>query len=137
MQAKRALVTGADGFIGSHLVEKLLKSGYEAVAFCQYNSFGSYGWLDSIEGRPSIECQKLLGDIRDYCSVFDAMKDVDIVFHLAALIAIPYSYKAPQSYVDTNINGTLNIVMAARDLDIERVVVTYIRGLWNSKVCTN
>jgi len=118
------LVTGADGFIGSHLVEKLMANGYQVRAFCLYNSSGSWGWLDALPEATKAELDVVLGDIRDPLSVREAMRGCDQVFHLAALIAIPYSYVAPASYVDTNINGTLNVVQAARDLGVSRVVHT-------------
>jgi len=124
MPPLKALVTGADGFIGSHLVQSLLDSGFDVRAFCIYNSSGSWGWLDtlSVDARSSI--QVILGDIRDPTSVREAVRGCDCVFHLAALIAIPYSYSAPASYVDTNIHGTLNIVQAARDFGVSRVIHT-------------
>lgn len=118
------LVTGADGFIGSHLVESLVTRGFDVRAFCMYNSAGSWGWLDRIDDSIKSKLDVVLGDIRDSLSVKTAMIDCDIVFHLAALIAIPYSYVAPSSYVDTNIHGTLNVVQAARDLGVSRVVHT-------------
>jgi len=121
---KRALVTGSDGFIGSHLVELLVKEGYSVRAFCMYNSFGSWGWLDTLSDDIKSNIQVVLGDVRDPESVKSAMKGCDVVFHLAALIAIPYSYQAPQSYIQTNIQGTLNVVSAARDLDIPKIVHT-------------
>lgn len=119
---KRALITGADGFIGSHLTELLVKKGYQVKALSQYNSFNYWGWLEDIDCRDQIEI--LSGDVRDphYCK--SITKEVDIVFHLAALIAIPYSYVAPDSYVDTNIKGTLNICQAARENDVTRVIHT-------------
>ena len=120
----KVLVTGADGFIGSHLVELLLDQGYEVKAFCFYNSFGSLGWLDRLSKVKRSNVEVILGDIRDHLTVREAMKGCKIVFHLAALIAIPYSYVAPSSYIDTNVKGTLNIVQAARDLGISRVVHT-------------
>ena len=120
----RVLVTGADGFIGSHLVESLLAAGHEVRAFCLYNSLGSWGWLDSLPSSLKAEVDVVLGDIRDALCVREAMDGCDQVFHLAALIAIPYSYIAPASYIDTNIHGTLNVVQAARDLGVERVVHT-------------
>ena len=98
----KVLVTGADGFIGSHLVESLLKQGYSVRAFCLYNSQGSLGWLDTVPNHIKSEIEITLGDIRDYQCVFSSMQGVDKVFHLAALIAIPYSYIAPESYIDTN-----------------------------------
>ena len=123
-QSQRVLVTGADGFIGSHLVEALLNSGHQVRAFCLYNSLGSWGWLDSLPDSLKVELDVVLGDIRDPLCVRQAMRGCDQVFHLAALIAIPYSYIAPASYIDTNIHGTLNVVQAARDLEIDRVVHT-------------
>lgn len=121
---KKVLVTGADGFIGSHLVEKLLDDGYAVKAFVYYNSFNSWGWLDTLPAEKLQEIEIFAGDVRDPNGVRTAMKDVSMVFHLAALIAIPYSYHSPDSYVDTNIKGTLNILQAARDLAIEKVLVT-------------
>lgn len=121
---KRVLVTGADGFIGSHLVEALLAEDRPVRAFCQYNSIGSHGWLDSMAFSQDRDLECVLGDIRDPLCVRQAMQGCGTVFHLAALIAIPYSYVAPSSYVDTNISGTLNVVQAARDLDVDRVIHT-------------
>jgi NAD dependent epimerase/dehydratase len=118
------LVTGADGFIGSHLTESLLAAGHSVRAFCLYNSNGSWGWLDTLPESTKVDLEVVLGDIRDPLCVREAMRGCDQVFHLAALIAIPYSYVAPASYVDTNIHGTLNVVQAARDLGISRVVHT-------------
>ena len=124
LRNKKALVTGADGFIGSHLVEQLLAEGCEVRAFVLYNSFNSWGWLDTFPEESLDQVEVFSGDIRDPNGVRTAMKDVDIVFHLAALIAIPFSYHSPDSYIDTNIKGTLNIIQAAKDLEIERVLVT-------------
>lgn len=121
---KKVLVTGADGFIGSHLTESLLEKGYEAKAFAFYNSFNTWGWLDSFPKDNQKEIEVFTGDIRDPNGVREAMKGVDAVFHLAALIAIPFSYHSPDSYVDTNIKGTLNVLQAARDLGTGRVLVT-------------
>ena len=120
----KTLVTGADGFIGSHLVEALLRAGHNVRAFCLYNSNGSWGWLDTLPEHIKAELEVVLGDIRDPLCVREAMRGCDQVFHLAALIAIPYSYVAPASYVDTNIHGTLNVVQAARDFGVSRVVHT-------------
>lgn len=119
---KKVLVTGADGFIGSHLTELLVKQGFEVLALSQYNSFNHWGWLEDVHCRGDIEI--LNGDVRDphYCK--HITKDVDLVFHLAALIAIPYSYVAPDSYVDTNVKGTLNICQAALDNGVKRVIHT-------------
>lgn len=121
---KKILVTGADGFIGSHLVEKLLEEGCKVKAFCYYNSFNSWGWLDTFSKEKLQQIEVFTGDIRDPNGVRTAMKDVDVVFHLAALIAIPFSYHSPDSYIDTNVKGTLNIIQAAKDLGIQRVLVT-------------
>lgn len=120
----KVLVTGADGFIGSHLVQSLLQSGLEVKPFCLYNSNGSWGWLDTLPGSTKNQLDVVLGDIRDPLCVREAMHGCDVVFHLAALIAIPYSYIAPASYIDTNIHGTLNVVQAARDLGVSRLVHT-------------
>lgn len=121
---KKVLITGADGFIGSHLTEHLMEKGYEVKAFTYYNSFNTWGWLDTFPKEKLSELEIFQGDIRDPNGVREAMKGVDGVFHLAALIAIPFSYHSPDSYVDTNIKGTLNVLQAARDLDLERVLIT-------------
>lgn len=121
---KKVLVTGADGFIGSHLVEELLKEGYDVRAFVYYNSFNSWGWLDTLPKEKLDKIEIFSGDIRDPNGVREAMKGVDEVYHLAALIAIPFSYHSPDSYVDTNIKGTLNVLQAARDLNTKRILVT-------------
>jgi NAD dependent epimerase/dehydratase len=118
-----ALVTGADGFIGSHLVELLAREGYAVRALAQYNSFNQWGWLDTIDLR-SLGVEVVSGDVRDPTFCRAAMKGVDVAFHLAALIAIPYSYVAPDSYIDTNVRGTLNLCQAARDLGTRRVIHT-------------
>ncbi|NLJ96377.1 MAG: SDR family NAD(P)-dependent oxidoreductase [Clostridiales bacterium] len=120
----KVLVTGADGFIGSHLTERLLEEGYDVKAFTFYNSFNSWGWLDSLPEKKLNEIEIFSGDIRDPNGVFEAMKGVDKVFHLAALIAIPFSYHSPDSYVDTNIKGTLNVLQAARKLNTSRILIT-------------
>ncbi len=122
--AKKVLVTGSDGFIGSHLTEQLVKSGADVRAFTYYNSFNNWGWIDSFEKQTKDSLEIFSGDIRDPNGVREAMKGIDEVYHLAALIAIPFSYHSPDSYVDTNIKGTLNVLQAARDLETERVLVT-------------
>jgi NAD dependent epimerase/dehydratase len=124
MKSKKVLVTGADGFIGSHLTEKLIQEGYDVRAFIYYNSFNSRGWLDQLQKQEADKIEFFASDIRDPNGVRTAMKDCDIVFHLAALIAIPFSYHSPDSYIDTNVKGTLNVLQAAKDLGIERVLVT-------------
>ena len=124
LKKKNVLVTGADGFIGSHLVERLLAEGCKVRAFVFYNSFNSWGWLDSFPKELLSKIEIFSGDIRDPNGVRTAMKDIDVVFHLAALIAIPYSYHSPDSYVETNVRGTLNILQAARDQNTERILVT-------------
>ncbi|MDI7211309.1 NAD-dependent 4,6-dehydratase LegB [Leptospira santarosai] len=121
---KKILVTGADGFIGSHLTEALVRQGYEVKAFVLYNSFNSWGWLDSCSPEVRGTFEVFAGDVRDPNGVRTAMKGCDAVLHLAALIAIPYSYHSPDTYVDTNVKGTLNIVQAAKDLNISKVVHT-------------
>lgn len=128
----KALVTGADGFIGSHLVEKLLTRGYQVRAFCIYNSSGSNGWLDTLpkEIKQNIEIE--LGDIRDFNRVKQVISGCEEVFHLAALIAIPYSYQAPSSYIETNINGTLNILQAAREKDVKKIIHTSTSEVYGS-----
>lgn len=120
----KILVTGADGFIGSHLVEELIKEGKQVKAFAYYNSFNTWGWLDTLPKEILKEIEVFTGDIRDPNGVKEAMKGIDEVYHLAALIAIPFSYHSPDSYVDTNIKGTLNVLQAARDLETKRVLVT-------------
>jgi NAD dependent epimerase/dehydratase len=124
MKGKKVLVTGADGFIGSHLVELLVKKGSRVRAFVFYNSFNSWGWLDSFPRSLLKKIDVFPGDIRDPNGVRTAVKGMDIVFHLAALIAIPFSYHSPDAYVDTNIKGTMNLLQACRDFDIEKVIVT-------------
>lgn len=121
---KKVLVTGADGFIGSHLVEALLDAGADVRAFALYNSFNSWGWLDTLPKERRDQLDVFTGDIRDPNGVRKALADCDTVFHLAALIGIPYSYHSPDTYVDVNIKGTLNVLQAARDLKTERVLVT-------------
>lgn len=118
------LVTGADGFIGSHLVEKLVDDGNKVKAFVCYNSFNSWGWLDTFPKEKLDKIEIISGDIRDPNGIRAAVKGVDCIYHLAALIAIPYSYNSPDSYVDTNIKGTLNLLQAAKDFNIKRILVT-------------
>lgn len=122
--AHTVMVTGADGFIGSHLTEELVKKGEKVKAFCYYNSFNSCGWIDSLAPEIRSEIEIFMGDIRDPNGVRTAMQGQERVFHLAALIAIPFSYHSPDSYVDTNIKGTLNVLQAARDLGTQRLMVT-------------
>jgi NAD dependent epimerase/dehydratase len=120
----KVLITGADGFIGSHLTEALVEAGYNVRAFVCYNSFNSYGWLDTISNEIKSKIEFYPGDVRDPNGVREAMIGIDIVFHLAALIAIPFSYHSPDSYIDTNVKGTLNIIQASRDNKVKRVLVT-------------
>lgn len=121
---KKVLVTGADGFIGSHLVEALIEEGAFVKAFVCYNSFNSWGWLDSLPQDILSKIEVFSGDVRDPNGVRIAVMGCDLVFHLAALIAIPYSYHSPDSYIDTNVKGTLNVIQAAKDFGLERVLVT-------------
>jgi dTDP-glucose 4,6-dehydratase len=121
---RKIVVTGSDGFIGSHLVETLVREGHTVRAFVLYNSFNTWGWLDTLPEEILSEIEIFQGDIRDPNGVKQAMKGMDEVFHLAALIAIPFSYHSPDTYVDTNIKGTLNVLQAARDLGTSRVLVT-------------
>ena len=124
MRMRKVLVTGADGFIGSHLTELLVEKGYGVKAFVFYNSFGTWGWLDTLPKEKRKEIDIFAGDIRDPNGVREAVKGTDWVFHLAALIAIPFSYHSPDSYVDTNIKGTLNVLQAARDSETEKLMIT-------------
>ncbi|USO01270.1 MAG: SDR family NAD(P)-dependent oxidoreductase [Alphaproteobacteria bacterium] len=121
---QRILVTGSEGFIGSHLTTELIKRGYKVRALCLYNSFNDIGWLKDLAPTILKEIEIVRGDIKDYDCVKSAMKDIDVVFNLAALIAIPYSYNAPESYIDTNIKGTMNILRAAIDNQLEQVIHT-------------
>ncbi|MCI8340772.1 MAG: SDR family NAD(P)-dependent oxidoreductase [Eggerthellaceae bacterium] len=122
--AEKILVTGSDGFIGSHLVERLVADGHDVRAFVFYNSFNTWGWLDTLPADVLDDIEIFQGDIRDPNGVREAMRGVNQVFHLAALIAIPFSYHSPDAYVDTNIKGTLNVLQAARDLETERLLIT-------------
>ena len=124
LNKKKVMVTGADGFIGSHLVEALLREECEIRAFVYYNSFNSWGWLDTLSEDKKDKLDVFSGDIRDPNGVREAMKGIDVVFHLAALIGIPFSYNSPASYVDTNIKGTLNILQASRDVCVSKVLIT-------------
>jgi NAD dependent epimerase/dehydratase len=124
LKNKKVVVTGADGFIGSHLTEALLAEGAKVKAFVFYNSFNSWGWLDTLPKKILKDIEIFAGDVRDPNGVRDALKGTDAVFHLAALIGIPFSYHSPDSYVDTNIKGTLNVLQAARDLGTSRIIVT-------------
>lgn len=121
---KKVLVTGAGGFIGSHLIEELVKKGCSVRAFVHYNSFNRWGWLDYVDKNIKDSIEVFSGDVRDPNGVKEAMKNIDVVFHLAALIGIPYSYHSPDTYVDTNIKGTLNILQAAREFALEKVIHT-------------
>ncbi len=129
---KKILVTGADGFIGSHLTEQLVRQGYDVRPFVLYNSFGSWGWLDQAPEDIKSSIDVFAGDIRDPYGVRVAMNGCDAVLHLAALIAIPYSYHSPDTYVDTNIKGTLNILQAAKDLNVSRVIQTSTSEVYGS-----
>ncbi|NCA81283.1 MAG: SDR family NAD(P)-dependent oxidoreductase [Opitutae bacterium] len=124
LKDKKVLVTGAGGFIGSHLTEMLLQRGCRVRALVRYNSKNSWGWLDDPARRADPNLEVVAGDIRDASGVMETMKGCDVVFHLAALIGIPFSYHSPDTYVDTNIRGTLNVLQAARQLNAERVVIT-------------
>jgi len=120
----KVFVTGADGFIGSHLVERLIKLGHKVKAFTFYNFRGSNGWLDSIDKKLLKDLHIISGDIRDYGFLEKQTKDVDVIYHLAALIAIPYSYHSPQSYIDTNITGTYNVLKSSQKNNISKIIVT-------------
>lgn len=124
LNGKKVLVTGAGGFIGSHLVEELVKNGCKVRAFVHYNSFNRWGWLDYVDKKIKDSIEIFTGDVRDPNGVRESMRNIDVVFHLAALIGIPYSYHSPDTYVDTNIKGSLNVLQAARDLSIEKIIHT-------------
>lgn len=137
LSGKKILVTGADGFIGSHLVERLVELNCSVRAFTFYNSFNSWGWLDTFPNKNLIEKIEVFpGDIRDPNGVNEAVKNCDYVFHLAALIAIPFSYYSPDSYIDTNIKGTLNILQAARNNDTQRVLITSTSEVYGTALYT-
>jgi dTDP-glucose 4,6-dehydratase len=129
---KQVLVTGAGGFIGSHLTETLIKQGYTVRAFIHYNAFNSWGWLDHSDPQIKKSLDVFAGDIRDPYGVKNAMQGCDTVLHLAALIGIPYSYHSPDTYIDTNVKGTLNIVQAARELGVEKIVHTSTSEVYGS-----
>ena len=129
---KKVLVTGSDGFIGSHLVEALLEKGISVRAFVFYNSFNSWGWLNHLSANKPELLEIFLGDIRDPNGVMEAMKGIDVVFHLAALIAIPFSYHSPDSYVDTNIKGTLNVLQAVKRNKVKRMIHTSTSEVYGS-----
>lgn len=124
LENKKVLITGSDGFIGSHLVERFLKENCKVKAFIYYNSFNRWGWLDYLPKEQLNKIEVFPGDIRDTYVVRSAVKDVDIICHLAALIGIPYSYIAPESYIDTNLKGTLNVIQAAKDFNIKKIIIT-------------
>ncbi|MEZ4825567.1 MAG: SDR family NAD(P)-dependent oxidoreductase [Bacteroidia bacterium] len=128
----RVLVTGADGFIGSHLTEYLITCGYPVRAFCMYNSMGSCGWLDHLPAEIRNQTEIFQGDIRDPFQVKKAMENCEMVFHLAALISIPYSYHAPQQYIQTNVTGTLNVLSAAKELGTRRLLITSTSEVYGS-----
>ncbi len=134
LENKKVLITGSDGFIGSHLVERFLKEKCSVRAFVFYNSFNSWGWLDTLPTEILNQVEIFAGDIRDPFTVRKAVKDVDIICHLAALIGIPYSYIAPDSYIDTNVKGTLNIVQAAKSSNLEKVIVTSTSETYGSAI---
>jgi NAD dependent epimerase/dehydratase len=124
LRDRKVLVTGSDGFIGSHLVESLLDEGCEVRAFIYYNSFNSWGWLDTFPEEKKRKIEVFAGDVRDPNGVREAIKGSHVVFHLAALIGIPFSYHSPDSYIDTNVRGTLNVLQACREYNVERIIVT-------------
>lgn len=124
LKNKKILITGSEGFIGSHLVERFLKEDCEIKAFVYYNAFNSRGWLDSLPEESIEKLEVFVGDIRDPYAVREAVKDVNIICHLAALIGIPYSYVAPESYISTNVLGTSNLLQAARDFNTEKIIIT-------------
>lgn len=134
LENKKVLITGSDGFIGSHLVERFLKEKCSVRAFVFYNSFNSWGWLDTLPTEILNQVEIFAGDIRDPFTVRKAVKDVDIICHLAALIGIPYSYIAPDSYIDTNVKGTLNVVQAAKSSNLEKVIITSTSETYGSAI---
>ncbi len=135
-QSKKVVVTGSEGFIGSHLTEKLVELGAKVTAFVLYNSFNTYGWVDTFKKEIKDNIKIFIGDIRDETSVRKALKDKDIIFHLAALIAIPYSYYAPRSYFETNVLGTLNIMQSAREFGFMKVIHTSTSEVYGTAIYT-
>lgn len=134
LKNKKVFVTGADGFIGSHLVERLLELGSNVTALVQYNSFNSWGWIDTLSEEKKKEIKVFAGDIRQYDNLKKAMENAEVVFHLAALIAIPYSYISPAAYVKTNVEGTLNVMQAALDGNVERVIHTSTSEVYGTAI---
>lgn len=132
LKGKKILVTGAGGFIGSHLAERLVELGAEVKGFVHYNSLNSWGWLESLPKEKLNEIEIITGDVRDFHCVKKSMEKAEVVFHLAALIGIPYSYIAPESYVDTNVKGTLNVLQAARDVGVEKLIHTSTSEVYGS-----
>lgn len=124
LKGKKVLVTGAEGFIGSHLTERLIELGADVTALVQYNSFNNWGWIDTFDKRVKDSINVVTGDVREYDGMKRIIKGQDVVFHLAALIAIPYSYLSPMAYVRTNVEGTANVLEACRDYDIQKIVHT-------------
>lgn len=136
LKGQKVFVTGADGFIGSHLTEQLIEAGCQVTALAQYNAFDQHGWLDDLSQSHRDAIEIIKGDVRDEGQMRRSIKGQDIVFHLAALIAIPYSYHAPQSYVDVNVKGTTNILEASRDADVSRVIVTSTSETYGTAITT-
>jgi len=134
LENKKVLITGSDGFIGSHLVERFLKEKCDVRAFVFYNSFNSWGWLDTLPPEDLSRVEIFAGDIRDPLTVRKAVKDINIICHLAALIGIPYSYIAPNSYIDTNVKGTLNVVQAAKDFNLQKIIITSTSETYGSAI---
>lgn len=134
LKGKRFFVTGADGFIGSHVVEALVREGHDVRALVLYNCFGSWGWLDRVANDVRGRFEVVAGDIRDPHGVLTLMRGCDVVLHLAALIAIPYSYHSPATYVETNVLGTLNVLQAARELEVARVVITSTSEVYGTAI---
>ena len=132
MPKKKILVTGAGGFLGSHLTEKLVKLGYKVIAFDRYNSNNDFFWLNKLRDQNKKNCNFILGDIRDYDSVYNSMKSCQVVMHLAALIGIPYSYRSPLAYIKTNLEGTYNVLEASKNLKIQNIIITSTSEVYGS-----